>query len=347
LPTSGTYGKSTDAGNAYNAWKSAFVQTCSGKGSRVLFDDNSSTVSEGIAYGMLLSAYAGDKPLFDALWQFYKASSTNGIMDWKWSNCTGKNQSGGATDAEFDAAMALIIAEEQWPTATAPYDYKAEATPLIANIRTKEIHPTSYEVLNGDAWGQGSTCRNPSYMAPAYFREFAKIETSQATFWNNAISKANTFLSSNRNSTTGLVSNWANAGDYQPNNCNGANEYGFDACRNPWRMANDVLWNGASTATTASDICNKVSSWLSGNEANLKGPLPMNASNPSVGQYKNGTFSTYALAVMGTSSARQNSLNSCYTNVVGLGNDNVYFNATLLLETRYTSSGRYYYCSSK
>lgn len=341
LPSGGTYGKSNDAANAYNSWKTNFVRTCS-NGSRVLFDDNSSTVSEGIAYGMLLSAYAGDKPLFDELWKFYKANTNgNGVMNWKLSGCSGVSGQNGATDAELDAAMALLVAADQWPSATSPYNYKNEATALIGKIRQFEMHPSSHQTLNGDAWGTGNSCRNPSYFSPAYYREYAKAEPSQASFWNSAVSASNSFLLTNRNSTTGLVSNWAD-NNASPNNCNGPNEYGFDACRNPWRMATDILWNGTSTATTASDICNKVSNWLKGNESNLKGPLQMNASNPSAGQYKNGTFSTYALAVMGTSSANQSSLNSCYTNVVGLGNESIYFNATLRCVTLFMMTGNFW-----
>ena len=44
----------------------------------------------------------------------------------------------------------------------------------------------------------------------------------------------------------------------------------------------------------------KIAAWSDGYAYNLKGPLPMNAANPSVGQWANGTFSTYALAVMGS-----------------------------------------------
>ena len=68
LPSGGTYGQAQKAADAYNAWKNAYVASC-GSTYRVKFDDGSSTVSEGIAYGMLLSVYADDKQLFDGLWQ--------------------------------------------------------------------------------------------------------------------------------------------------------------------------------------------------------------------------------------------------------------------------------------
>lgn len=342
LPSGGTYGGSNDAAAAYNSWKNRFVRDCSGGSKRVLFDDNSSTVSEGIAYGMLLSVYAADKALFDGLWKYYKENSNGrGVMNWKISGCTGVTGQNGATDAELDAAMALIVAEAQWPNLNTPYDYKSEASTLIATIRQYEIHPSSYQTINGDNWGFNNPCRNPSYFSPAYYKEYAKIETNQVSFWNSTISESSDYLLKNRNPNTGLVSNWADP-SATPNDCNGPNEYGFDACRNPWRMANDVLWNGPSATAASTDICGKLASWTNGYANQLKGPLSQSASNPGQGQYRNGVFTTYALAVMGASSSYQNHLNSCYSNVVGIGNNDLYFGATLRTLSLFVLTGNFW-----
>src|ERR1035437_5401689 len=110
-------------------------------------------------------------------------------------------------------------------------------------------------------------------------------------------------------------------------------------------MAVDVLWHGNSAVTASTDICSKLSSWLKGYESNLKGPFTnQTAANPSVGQYANGTFSTFALAPMGTSSTNQSSLNSCYTSVVNLynGNNDTYFNQTIRCITLFTLSGNFW-----
>jgi endo-1,4-beta-D-glucanase Y len=51
---------------AYTNWKTKFFQ-----GGRVIRPENSNdTVSEGIAYGMLIGVFMNDKPLFDALWTY-------------------------------------------------------------------------------------------------------------------------------------------------------------------------------------------------------------------------------------------------------------------------------------
>lgn len=342
LPTSGTYTKSQAAADAYNSWKSNLTATCT-VGTRVKYDDTSVTVSEGIAYGMLLAAYAGDKPLFDNLWKYYlNNKNTNGVMNWKINGCSGVSGQNGATDAELDAALALIIASEQWPNATSPYTYKNEALYLIGKIRQYEMHPSTYHTLNGDGWGTTNTCRNPSYFSPAYYREYAKVETTQASFWNSATSTANSFLLTNRNSTTGLVSNWAD-NNATANGCNGANEFGWDAIRNPWRMATDYIWNGSSTATTAADICGKMSAWAKNYASNLKGPCAQNAANPSVGTYKNGTFGMIGLAFMGTSGTTyQEALNTAYTNIVNLGSSESYFSQTLRCMTLFMMTGNFW-----
>ena len=146
-PASNLYGKSQDAYSAYNTWKSTYAQAC-GSQYRILFDDGTSTVSEGIGYGMLLAAYAADKALFDGLWAYYKANSNgNGLMNWKMSGCTGTAGTNGATDADLDAAMALVVASKQWPSATSPYTYSNEATTLITAIKTFEIQTTSFQAI--------------------------------------------------------------------------------------------------------------------------------------------------------------------------------------------------------
>jgi endo-1,4-beta-D-glucanase Y len=106
---------SQDVLNSYATWKTNFVEQCSNGRYRVKFDDRSQTVSEGIGYGMLLSAYMGDKTLFDGFWLYYKANvNGNGVMNWKINGCFEAIGQNGATDAELDVAFALIVADYQW-----------------------------------------------------------------------------------------------------------------------------------------------------------------------------------------------------------------------------------------
>ncbi|MCS6824506.1 MAG: glycosyl hydrolase family 8 [Cytophagaceae bacterium] len=317
-PSANQFGKSQDAYNAYVTWKANYAENCGGGQWRIKFDDPARTVSEGIAYGMLLAAYAADKPLFDGLWAYYKAKSVSGrgLMGWNVNGCGAVLDGGAATDADLDAAMALIVAECQWPTINTPYNYATEATNLITAIRDWEIHPTSYQAINGDGWGFGNNCRNPSYQSPAYYREFAIHVPSQAAFWNNAVTASYALLNANRHTTTGLVSNWSDPNGV-PNSCNGPFNYGYDACRNPWRMATDYLWYGTTMAQT--NFCTPIAAYTQGvGAANCGGPVNQNGTNAAGFEHGATFVSTYACAVMAASSTYQTHLNNMYTETVAV-----------------------------
>ena len=108
----------------YLRWKTRFVVT-SGNQSRVVRPENQ-TVSEGIGYGMLIAVYMGDRTLFDGLYAYWVAhpantGDSNTLMDWcvnggggNGSTGTSCNGDGSATDADEDAAWALIQAGKQW-----------------------------------------------------------------------------------------------------------------------------------------------------------------------------------------------------------------------------------------
>ncbi len=341
LPAGGTYGQAQKAADAYNTWKSLFVESCSSGGYRVKFDETQYTVSEGIAYGMLLSVYADDKDLFDGLWTYYKKwSNGNGVMHWKINGCNGVNQSNGATDAELDVAMSLVIATEQWGSS-----YSNDAKAMIQRIKQYEMHGNG-QTLNGDAWGNTNSCRNPSYFAPAYYKEFAKVDAGNSSFWSgSAITASNDILLANRNATSGLVSNWC-SDNGQENTCgntgSGANGYGADACRNPWRMAVDILWHGDNASSAAKDICGKLIKFVNGNEAQMKGPHSnRNVSSCASGSYMNGSYTTFALPPM-TSSSAQSSLNKCYNSVANLTDDGAYFNMTIRCVSLFVLTGNFW-----
>src|SRR6185436_2178788 len=80
-----------DAAAAYAKWKTDILTSDGAGGFLRPRRPNSSgavvnsTVSEGVAYGMLLSVYADDQPTFDKLWQYSQIPShldANGLMHW-------------------------------------------------------------------------------------------------------------------------------------------------------------------------------------------------------------------------------------------------------------------------
>ena len=106
--------------------------------------EENDTVSEGIGYGMIITVFMSSdknntKQYFDGLWAYYKARENgNGVMNWQYPYCTSGN---GATDADEDAAFALLMADKQWGSAGA-INYANEAKTLISNVLNHEISST-------------------------------------------------------------------------------------------------------------------------------------------------------------------------------------------------------------
>jgi endoglucanase len=81
-------------------------------------DQGNDTVSEGMCYGALASAYLNDRPTFDGLWNLYRTHfDSNGLMNWQYNSSGGMIGNGEATDAAEDCAIALIVADKRgWGT---------------------------------------------------------------------------------------------------------------------------------------------------------------------------------------------------------------------------------------
>ncbi|MEO7032760.1 MAG: glycosyl hydrolase family 8 [Polyangiaceae bacterium] len=224
---------------AYTNWKTKFFQ-----GGRVIRPENANdTVSEGIAYGMLISVYMNDQPMFDALWTYAKGKlDGNGLMNWHLDASGSVMDGGGATDADEDMAYALLMAGAQWGGT-----YNASAVTLINAIWDKEVEGGSNVLKPGDNFG-GSSQTNPSYFAPAYYRAFAKATPAHA--WAAVVESSYTILGL-ASGANGLVPNWVNAsgaGVDGPGNDSNGLYFGYDACRTPFRIALDFCETGEPRA---------------------------------------------------------------------------------------------------
>jgi endoglucanase len=335
---------SQDVSDSYTIWKTNFVESCTNSRFRVKFDDTSKTVSEGIGYGMLLSVYMGDKALFDGLWLYYKDNmNSNGVMNWKINGCSGINGANGATDAELDAAFALIIADYQWAS-TGTINYKIDAKTLISSIKNHEVEANTYILKPGDMFG-GTSLTNPSYFAPAYYRAFGSF-TNDTTFWNSVAAKSYVIINNNltkNNAAGGLVSDWcAGSGDYTSDANGYANQgkaYTYDAARTPWRIVIDYLWYGTPEAKAYSK---KVSDFVRvnlGGSTNVKDGY--NQDGSVKGQWHNATFvGAFACAAM--AGENQTHLDASYTDFKNINEPNSYFNHTLKTLYLLAMTGNFY-----
>jgi endo-1,4-beta-D-glucanase Y len=335
---------SQDAKNNYDTWKTNFVEGCSNGRYRVKFDSSWETVSEGIGYGMLLSVYMADKTLFDGLWLYYKDNvNSNKVMNWKINGCSGTIGQNGATDAELDAAFALIVADYQWASA-GTINYKNDATALISAIKNHEVEANTYVLKPGDQFG-GSQITNPSYFSPAYYRVFGTF-TNDTAFWNQVAAKSYTIINNNltqNNAVGGLVSDWCEAsGAYSSQAggyANGGKMYTYDAARTPWRIAVDYLWHGNADAKAYAKKSSDFVRVNLGGSLNIKDGYNQNGSVS--GQWHNATFvGAFACAAM--AGENQNHLDASYTDLKNLNEPNSYFIHTLKTLYSFLLTGNFY-----
>ncbi|MBO7124974.1 MAG: hypothetical protein J6V74_03925, partial [Bacteroidales bacterium] len=257
----------------YASWKARYYEE-SGSEARVKFvsgsDNGSTSVSEGIAYGMLITVYMDNatnntQGMFDKLWAYYKANSnSHGVMNWKVTGFTHQvanpvaGNSNGATDADLDAAQALLMAYKQWGKSS----YLTDAQTLIQNLWTYEVEKSDYHLKPGDAFDSYS---NPCYFITNAMRLFSQVKTlegwSNNWEWDKVVSKCYEIMGKSANSSTGLIPDWCtHSGGYLSGIVDGKFEsiFGYDAARIPWRMAHAYAWYGD---TQAYNFAKKITQW--------------------------------------------------------------------------------------
>jgi endo-1,4-beta-D-glucanase Y/predicted small lipoprotein YifL len=247
---------------AYDRWRATFV-TAAGDALRVQRPESGGdTVSEGIAYGMLLSVYANDQPTFDKLWQYSQHwLDGNKLMNWYISpDGTSVLGTGAASDADEDMAYALIAADARWGgKGSLSTNYIDLANTQINLIWQYEVdHSHADVLLPGDTgFNTSPLVINISYFAPAYYKAFGKV-TGQTANWNNVAKTSYdiielTLNAQNGNQSNGLVPAWStNAGvPMAPSGSPGMPIWHqLDSCRTPFRVAVDYCWNAEPRALT-------------------------------------------------------------------------------------------------
>lgn len=222
---------------AYVSWRRIYVTGVGANGQLRIRrpEDQDDTVSEGIAYGMLIAAYHGDRAIFDGLFGYARRYfDGNGLMHWKIASDGRVRGNGGATDADEDLAIALLVAERLWGG-----EYGVMAKHTIEGIWNAEVEPGTYVLKPGSVWG-GSLVMNPSYLDPAYYRIFAKVTGNKR--WNEVVEKSYRMFDSisKHNDGTGLAPDWMSSGAGPAKGQ--SYDYKYDATRVPLRLARDAAW---------------------------------------------------------------------------------------------------------
>ncbi|HMA93181.1 MAG TPA: glycosyl hydrolase family 8 [Polyangiaceae bacterium] len=257
--------KNEDVQSVYEQWKTHLVTSDGAGGFRRVKRpdepglDKDSTVSEGIAYGMIIAVYMDDQALFDDLWRYallhsssepYPGTGPTILMNWYIlaSGEIGKNPGGGgaATDADEDMAWALIMADKQWGgKGKLEKSYLDYAKQLLGDIWKYEILDSKLP-KNGSGWG-GWDNLNVSYFAPSYYRVFATVSGQAA--WKSAVVDTiydvidGNLTAENGNQANGLVPAFSSSKGGVAYNSDGSelkHFHQYDSCRTPFRIGLDA-----------------------------------------------------------------------------------------------------------
>ncbi len=240
-------------------------------------NDDQRTTSEGQAYAMLRALLIDDASAFDQVldWgeqNLARRGDDGELIDhlwaWKWGPdaAPGEAKKWGildpnfATDADIDAATALIMAARHW---------KKPAYLTLAKTKLKDIWDLSTAdiSLKDDLSGRyllpgpldafhpspDTWYLNPSYIAPYAFRLFAQADPGHD--WLELVNTGYRMLeASSPLSELGLPSDWValhlEAPHYRPLPATAPLKslYGFDAYRVWWRVALDLVWFNSAPA---------------------------------------------------------------------------------------------------
>jgi endo-1,4-beta-D-glucanase Y len=216
-----------------------------------------STVSEGIAYGMIIAVMFDDQPLFDALWQYACCFlNASGLMSWYIApDGSGVLGTGGATDSDEDMAWALVMAHRQWGgRGSLSETYLSHARRQIDRLWETEVDHGRFSgmLLPGDEW-RGQNVFNPSYFAPHQYRLFGEVSGNVAGFRqvvDRGYEIVNRSLDPSRgNAHNGLVPAWCNdAGEPVEAFPGAMTNYQTDSARLPFRIGQDFAYHGDERA---------------------------------------------------------------------------------------------------
>ena len=129
-------------------------------------DQGGDTVSEGQAYAMLLAAAIGDRRRFELTWGWARSQlqRPDRLLSYLWRDGRVADPQP-ATDADLDAARALLLASERFGEER----YREDGLAIAAGVLEHEVaYPGGEPVLVAGPWARSAPPHavNPSYFSP-------------------------------------------------------------------------------------------------------------------------------------------------------------------------------------
>ncbi len=172
--------------------------------------------SEGMSYGMYITALMGKEKQFDKLWNFSKRYLRNddglhqGYFAWQVSTADfSKMDPGAAPDGEEYFAIALLIAAEKFGRP----DLKKEAIDLINLMRHKPENELVVPIIDPERLAvrfspvRGNDFTDPSYHTIAFYRAFAEATGDET--WNTIADNSVKYLNKAAHYETGLCGDYS------------------------------------------------------------------------------------------------------------------------------------------
>jgi endo-1,4-beta-D-glucanase Y len=271
--------------SAYATWKSAYIKSLGGQGDwvdcgKACGKTDDIAVSEGQGYGLVISAYMGDKTTFDALYRYYVAHPSRfgpHLMAWQQKYEHGRMvDTGGpdsATDGDLDIAYGLLLADRQWGSGGA-VDYLQAALDAMHDILAWDVDPAQWNTNPGDwAHGRGKDENHtrPSDWMTDHFVSFAQVDAANAGKWNavyDEVAATVAWQFAHGSGATGIVPDFMGLsgnhfvpvhGKYLETKHDG--DFSYNACRTPWRLAMSYIVDGRTELLPAEQ---RTTSWIKG-----------------------------------------------------------------------------------
>ncbi|MEV7931534.1 glycosyl hydrolase family 8 [Curtobacterium sp. NPDC089185] len=211
------------------------------QGGRVVrTDQGGDTVSEGQAYGLLIAYANDDRETFDRIWSWTQRHllTDDGLLAWRWTPDDGVADEQSASDADLDAARALVLAGEHWGDER----LTTAGTTMAAAILDHETAQTDLgTILLPGPWADTEPYRyNASYASPAAFRILERATGDRR--WT-ALEEGSTAATAAVLKGSDLPSDWSQVHadgtvDAMPaTGDQGSVVYGWEAMRLPLRYA--------------------------------------------------------------------------------------------------------------
>lgn len=177
--------------------------------------------SEGMSYGMYISARLGQEEDFDALWNFTKKYLRNDTGDyapyfaWQVGLPDSSHESfykmdcGAAPDGEEYIAAALLIAAKNFNKP----EYKEEAVALLKQMLYKDTQGKVRSMFDREralvrfSPMEGNDYTDPSYHTLAFYRLYA--EATGDAFWERVYKESLAYLKKAVHPLTGLTSDYS------------------------------------------------------------------------------------------------------------------------------------------